>query len=153
MQRSLDSLSFILLGISLALGGCHPGLDNPLTPTGSHSMAFDAAFEELAVVNTDAGTISVIDERSHEVQEIWVGQEPTRIARAGSAYFISLRAERSIAKVERRNDQWTVIQKVRSGLSPTAWWVSTAPDSSQHSTQGEVIELSPKTMEAIQKWR
>ena len=43
-------------------------------------MAFDAAFEELAVVNTDAGTISVIDERSHEVQD-WVGDQPASHAR------------------------------------------------------------------------
>ena len=154
MQRSPDSLSLILIGISLALGGCQSGLDNPLTPTGSHSMAFDAAFEALAVVNTDAGTISVIDERSHEVQEVWVGAEPTRIARAGSSYFISLRAERSIAKVERRNDRWSLIQKVKVGTEPYGLVASEYGTRlfAALSTQGEVIEISPKTMKVTQKW-
>ena len=154
MQRSLDSLSLILIGISLALGGCQPGLDNPLTPTGSHSMAFDAAFEALAVVNTDAGTISVIDERSHQVQEVWVGAEPTRIARAGSSYFVSLRAERSIARVERRNDRWSLIQKVKVGTEPYGLVASEYGTRlfAALSTQGEVIEISPKTMEVTQKW-
>ena len=117
-------------------------------------MAFDAAFEELAVVNTDAGTISMIDERSHEVQEIWVGQEPTRIARAGSSYFISLRAERSIAKVERRDNQWSVIQKVKGrdrALRPGGEREYGTRLFAALSTQGEVIELSPKTMKVIQE--
>ena len=95
----------------------------------------------------------MIDESSHEVQEIWVGQEPTRIAR-GVSYFISLRAERSITKVERRSGQWTVIQKVRVGTEPYGLVASEYGTRlfAALSTQGEVIELSPKTMEVIQKW-
>ena len=145
----------IVLGIALGLlAACSAGLDNPLTPTGSHSIAFDADYDTLAVVNTDAGTVTFIDERSHTTKEVWVGEEPTRIARARGRYFVTLRAERSVAVLAKRDGAWALETKLKVGTEPYGI-VATEHGSRVFvaaSTEGAVVEISPSSLKVVQKW-
>ena len=124
----LNPVFCLLFFVTVSMtSGCSGGLDNPLMPTGSHSIAFNSDFTRVAVANTDAGTVSFIDERSHVVQEVSVGLEPTRIARAGNKYFVSLRAERSVAVLRPEGDGFVVEKKIRVGAEPYGCLLYTSP--------------------------
>jgi len=138
----------------LILSGCSGGLEDRRTPTGSHSIAFDEHYEVLAVANTDAGTISFVNESSHKVDEVSVGLEPTRIVRAGQRFFVSLRAERSIAVLSKRDGAYRVEKKIKVGTEPYGL-VATERGGRVFvaaSTAGQVLEISPRNLSVIRKW-
>jgi DNA-binding beta-propeller fold protein YncE/mono/diheme cytochrome c family protein len=88
----------MLFGLSL-IAACAPqgGLDDPLHPTGSSTLVAGSDRDAAYAVNTDAGTVARVSPDGAADAEIPVGLEPTRIARAGSQVFVTLRGERRVA--------------------------------------------------------
>ncbi len=87
-----------ILGLAL-MAGCSPqgGLSNPLHATGSNTLVASSDQDATYAVNTDAGTVTRITRNGSADAEIPVGLEPTRIARAGSEVYVTLRGERRVA--------------------------------------------------------
>jgi len=99
----------------LALMACSGGLKDERFPTGSDTIAATARYDAVVAVNTDEGTISRLDLETDEVVELVVGAEPTRIARAGKRFFVTLRADRAVAVV---SEDFEVEKIIPTGAEP-----------------------------------
>jgi len=99
----------------LSLTACGSGLNDNRFPTGSDSIAATAKYDAVVAVNTDEGTISRVDLATDKVKELLVGAEPTRIARAGDRFFVTLRGERAIAVI---SADFEVEKMIKTGAEP-----------------------------------
>lgn len=93
-----------ILSMALALGtvACTQSslLEDPRFATGSNTLAASADHARLYNTNFDEGTITRIDREAATTDELAVGSEPMRIARAGDRLYVTLRGERSVAIIE-----------------------------------------------------
>lgn len=108
-----------LFSLSL-LAACTPGeaLEDSLFATGSSSVVADGEYASLYAVNTDAGSLSRTAPGSTAVDELPLGLEPTRVARAGDKLFVTLRGERSVAIVQLSEAGPVLLEKVEVGAEP-----------------------------------
>jgi hypothetical protein len=114
--------------LSLAGASCQPNdscdlaassLDNAFHPTGSQSLAATADRAFLVSTNTDQGSITLLRAADLEVVDrIDIGAEPERIAPLGDDLIVSLRGERSLARVRVVGQSLQVIEKVSTGAEP-----------------------------------
>jgi DNA-binding beta-propeller fold protein YncE len=99
----------------MSLVACGGGLNDNRFPTGSDTIAASAKYDAVVTVNPDEGTISRVDLATQKVTELIVGAEPTRIARAGNRFFVTLRGERAIAVI---SADFEVEKMIQTGAEP-----------------------------------
>lgn len=102
----------------LPLSACTAGLRDATFPTGSTTLLSSSAHDAVYVVDTDGGKVVRHDPASGASSELAVGQEPTRIARAGDRLFVTLRAERAVAILEDRGGELVAVGRVEVGAEP-----------------------------------
>ncbi|MCA9568446.1 MAG: hypothetical protein KC656_11410, partial [Myxococcales bacterium] len=66
----------------------------------------------------DAGTVTATTPNDASVQEIDVGAEPTRIARAGDRIFVTLKGERAVAGTPEAQE-WRQVDVLLEGQAVT----------------------------------
>jgi DNA-binding beta-propeller fold protein YncE/mono/diheme cytochrome c family protein len=132
--------------IPLAIAGCGGALQDPLYPTGSASLA--AHDGRLFAANTDQGTVSVIEVGGAPQSEVEAGLEPTRIARVGETFFVTLRNERAVAVMDLADGVLTLRTRVEVGAEPFGI-VAAEKGADVYvalSLQDEVIRMDPTTL-------
>ena len=82
--------------------------------TGSSTVATAPGF--VYTVNADAGSVSRLDVATGAVDSVAVGDEPTRIARAAGALYVTLRASGRVAVVD--EDRFAVSGWLATGAEP-----------------------------------
>jgi DNA-binding beta-propeller fold protein YncE len=137
---------------TLALAACSSGLKDHRFPTGSDTMVATARYDAVVAVNVDEGTISRLDLGSDEVTELVVGAEPTRIARAGNRFFVTLRGERAVAVISK---SFEVEKLIKTGAEPFG---VVASENGKRvyvsvSQSGEVIEIDAKKLERLRTFK
>ena len=136
----------------LSLTACGGGLNDNRFPTGSDSIAATAKYDAVVAVNTDEGTISMVDLDTNKVSELVVGAEPTRIARAGDRFFVTLRGERAIAVISK---DFKVEKMIQTGAEPFGVVASEngARVYVSISQAGEVIEIDARKLEKLRTFK
>ncbi len=130
------------------------GLSDSAYPTGSATALLSGSGQAILAVNEDLGTLSSVDLTTQEVQEIAVGEEPTRLARIGDRVYVSLRAERGIAVLTDSGGQLTLDTVVDTGAEPVGL-VASEDGKSLYvalSQDGIVQELDPEDMSVRRSW-
>ena len=81
-------------------------------------MATSSAYSALYVANTDANTVAVVGVEGGAPQEVEVGAEPTRVARAGEMVFVTLRAARQVQVLQEAGGSLTPVTTIDVGAEP-----------------------------------
>jgi DNA-binding beta-propeller fold protein YncE len=148
-----------LLGAALAVStgcGSQRELSDSLDQTGSATVVASSSRSSVYAVNVDEGTIAVYEPGTGALkQEVAVGAEPTRIARAGDKVYVTLRSSRSVAVLSETADGLVLDDVVEVGTEP--FGIVASEDGSRVfvalSTQGEVAEIDASTMRISRKWQ
>ncbi len=132
-----------------ALTGCQQGLDDNRYPTGSTPILSSASYDAVVTANTDDGTVSRVDVESGDVLVSDVlGDRPTRLARVGDEYLVTMRGDREVAVLDADLE---VVDRIATGTEPVG--VVAAEDGSRFwvaaSTQGVVQEFDATTRELL----
>ncbi|TNE88163.1 MAG: c-type cytochrome [Deltaproteobacteria bacterium] len=105
--------------LTLALVGCQTAsLDNPMHATGSRTIAANADMDHIVALNVEEGTLTVAQVNGLAQDPIEVGSEPTRVARVGDRYFVTLRGEGALAVVELQGSTAVVVDRLPLGAEP-----------------------------------
>ncbi|MEZ4322125.1 MAG: c-type cytochrome [Myxococcota bacterium] len=147
----------LILGLAL-LAGCSPagGLKDPLHATGGNTMVASSDYASAYVVNTDAGTVSRVSPTEGVVgNELPVGLEPTRIARAGSKVLVTLRGERAVAVLSETPAGLVEAGKIGVGAEP--YGIVTSEDGRwayvANSMSDTVQEIEVDSLEVTRTWK
>lgn len=100
------------------IAGCGDSLRDDRFPTGSATIVTTRGYDAWLAVNVDEGSVSRIDRTSGDVQELTVGDEPTRITRVGKEYWVTLRGERAIAVLEDDDGKLKRSDVIPAGAEP-----------------------------------
>lgn len=145
------------IALSLALAGCSnpAGLQDGRHATGSSTLVASSDYASVYAVNTEAGTVARYAPRgSTAVDQVEVGAEPTRIARAGERVFVTLRAERAVAVLAETPAGLQVVDQVEVGAEP--YGVVASEDGSKVyvavSHAHRVVELDAKSLAELRSW-
>ncbi len=142
-----------LITLLLLSTGCQSVLSDHSFATGSHTVVADSDRGLIWAVDADNGAI-VRQSTSGEVHSVDVGVEPSRIARAGSRLFVTLRGERSVAVLEDKGDSLKLLQKVEVGTEP--YGIVAREDGKRLyvalATQGVVQELDGESFSVLRSW-
>jgi DNA-binding beta-propeller fold protein YncE/mono/diheme cytochrome c family protein len=116
-QRPVQLLSLLCLGV---IAGCNNGPAAFDGPTSSSSLLAADGKDVLYAVNEGVGTISRVDLRSGDVQEIELGDIPFRVTSPGSdTVIVSLRGERSLVVLEESGKGLSEVRRIPVGAEPT----------------------------------
>ena len=139
--------STLLVAASLALAACGGGLSDERHPTGSASIAADAAYDRVYVAQPDAGTVAVVEPGDGVLDQIDVGGEPTRIARAGDQMFVTVRTTGEVVVI----DTTTRAVSMRIPVGPDPYGIVAAESGDLvFATVGlddKVVQIDPMTGE------
>lgn len=100
------------------LAACGNSLRDDRFPTGSSTIATNRSHDAVYNVNFDEGTLSRTDLITNQVDEIEVGEEPTRVARVGDELWVTLKGQRAIAVVSDVDGDMKVEELVPAGVEP-----------------------------------
>ena len=96
-------------------------------PTGSSSIAYDAARDRVWVVNPDADTVSVIDAVTYErVTEIAVGDHPRTLAIGGDSVAVACQGDATLHVVSAETLEPVRVVPLGAGTEP--YGVASTPD-------------------------
>jgi len=139
------------------LAGCAPGgaLEDARYPTGSNTLVASSDYQSAYVVNTDAGTVARVTPSTGTTgNEVAVGSEPTRIARAGDRVFITLRGERRVAVLTETPSGLVEDAKIDVGAEP--YGIVATEDGSRvyvaNSQSDSVWEIDAVSDDILRKW-
>jgi hypothetical protein len=117
MRRELQT-TLISAAIVGAVGCNKGGLDDARYSTGSQAMVASSDYDALYVANVDHGTVTRVDPEAGRYDTFEVGLEPTRIARAGTRVFVTLRGERAVAVLNEKGSSLELETKIQVGAEP-----------------------------------
>lgn len=100
------------------MAGCTGGLRNELHPTGSTTAVALEKGDSIVAVNVLEGSISRVDVDSGKVEELLLGEEPSRVAPFRDRVLVSLRGERRVAVVDVSGDKMRVEKMLNVGAEP-----------------------------------
>jgi mono/diheme cytochrome c family protein len=110
---------------------------------GSSGIVASADGKVLVAALAEDGVVVRVDLARGWTRALAIGGEPTRVARQGDRYLVTLRTERAIAVLEDRGDGLVEVDRVETGTEPAA--IAVTPDGGRVyvvlSTQEEVHEL------------
>jgi len=152
-HRTAVRLASVL--VPLALIGCgNRSLDDARYQTGSQTITASSDYRSVYVVNTDAGTVSVMSGSGDLLQKVDVGVEPSRIARAGDKVLVTLRGERGIAVLQEVNGGLEPFGHIDTGAEPFGVVASEDGELAYAavSTSDQVIEIEMETMQITRSW-
>lgn len=105
----------LALFLAFVAAGCgEPSI--PATPTGSSSVAADAAGLRLTAANPYEDTVSIVNVALGASVSVPVGAEPTRVAVVDGRALVTLRGERGLAEVDLGSGE--VLRVVDTGPEP-----------------------------------
>jgi DNA-binding beta-propeller fold protein YncE len=118
--RILGSLVLLpLVACDAETYGEPEALDDPRFPTGSAAMIASSDYETIYTANPDNGTVSLLDVDSGAVlDELAVGLEPVRLARAGEHLFVTLRHERAVVVLKDTGGALEIVDRIATGAEP-----------------------------------
>ena len=148
----LRSLLPLCLAGTLAACGSE-GLDEPRFATGSSAIVATASYRALVVTNPEENSISRLDLDSRTVTEVSdIGDEPTRIARAGDQLIVTLRGERALAVLDQETLE--VLGHIPTGAEP--YGVVASEDGTRFyvtlASERVVEEYDTNTLERLLSW-
>lgn len=135
---------------ALGLTACTSGLQDPLHPTGSSTLAATGARDAVVVANVDQGSVTLLSDEGEILQELLVGSEPTRVAPLGDDRFlVTLRGAREVVVLRLDGATLSIEQRLATGTEP--YGVVSAEDGSRFwvaaSTEDLVQEFDGQTYE------
>lgn len=141
----------LVLGLALlaACGGKDDG-----TGAGSQTVIASEDGARLYTVNSDEGTVSVVDRASGDVTEIPVGADPTRITRAGERLFVTVAADGVVVELEDREGRVEERARHKVGAEPAG--IVASPDGKSLyvaiTLEDRVEERDVETFEVLRSW-
>ncbi|MFO0728819.1 MAG: c-type cytochrome [Myxococcota bacterium] len=152
--KPLASLLYSTL-LGIAISACsNSQLAEPRFATGSQIMATSSSYQALYVANTDQGTIGRVPVSGGAVEQIQVGSRPTRVARAGTNVFVTLRGERKVALLKEHGDKLTLSTTIDVGAEP--YGIVSSEDGAKVyvavSLEDKVLELDGKSGTVIRSF-
>lgn len=142
-----------LLVLSLMLSACGSTSEVSWT-SGSQTILPTEAGDALYAVNAEVGTVSRFELESSDFSELDLGGEPTRLARAGDNFFVTLRTDGALAQLVDGPQGPELLRTVELGAEP--FGVVVNPDETllyvSLSMQDQVVELSVETLEVLRSW-
>jgi len=143
------------IGLTAAvLTGCGTGsLGDNTFQTGSSTLTSSSDRTAVYAANVDEGTVTIVRD-GVVIDEVDVGAEPTRIARAGNYVFATLRAERGIAVLAETADGLEVVDRIDVGAEPFGLVATERGDRifATISQEDRVIEIDVATREVTRTW-
>lgn len=145
-----------LLVVGLALAGCVPGgLSDERHPTGSSTLATSANYNRVFSVNSDAGTVSILDANlDAKIGEVAVGSDPVRLARAGDLLFVTVRGTGEVVALRQDGDDLSELARISVGSDP---YGVVADESGSRvfvavGLSGEVVEISAESLQIVNRF-
>ncbi|MCB9795562.1 MAG: hypothetical protein H6741_22905 [Alphaproteobacteria bacterium] len=148
MTRSLLALPL------LVMAACTGSLDDPRFATGTQAAASTADHKAIYTVNPAVGSVTRFDVEANATRELELGGEPTRVARQGDRFLVTLRSERSLAVLEDLDGAPSLVETVQLGAEP--FGVVAAEDGSRVyvslSQEHAVVELDGESLEVLRRF-
>lgn len=119
------TLPGLLAASALACGDKARGLEDPTHPTGSQTMALNAAKDAVVIAHPHEGVVSRVG-LDGQLQELMLDGEPTRVTKAGNRYFVSLRQARSVAVLNESNG--ALVEETRIAVGPEPFGIVASED-------------------------
>jgi hypothetical protein len=147
MNRSL----WIGIGIGSMLFACS-GNDNPNGNGGGGSVQPGTKVSGLYIANSDDQTIARLDLDTHVVRPFQVGKEPSRIARAGTNVYVTLRNERTIVIFDDKSGDLEEVARIKTAAEPFGVAANDTRIYVAASVGGVVQEFDAQSHEALRSW-
>lgn len=112
--------SVILGTLALSLAACNgSGLRDHTHQTGSSSLVRAPSADRVVVVNSDAGSVSLVDTAAGTVTDQAVlGGEPVRVARAGERIYVTVRGTGQVAVLRVEGGELVETGRIEVGPDP-----------------------------------
>lgn len=146
--------ALVMPGLMMACGGGGE-LTEQRFPTGSQVMVASSDYSALYVAHPDQGSIARVGVgAAGSVSQIAVGEQPMRIARAGTRVAVTLRGDRSIHVLDEQGATLESVRSVELGAEPfgivaneqgTRFWVSI-------SLEDRVVELDAQSLTVLRSF-
>src|SRR5438132_1273474 len=105
------------IGLGSLLAACQ-GTNTPGNGGGGGSVQPGVKVQGLYIANSDDTTVARLDLDTHVVRPFQVGKEPSRIARAGTRVYVTLRNERSVAVLDEKTGDLQDVGRIKTGAEP-----------------------------------
>lgn len=140
----------------LALVACSPDalLLDPGFATGSRTLVDTPGTGRLYTVNVDEGTVSRLDPERSTTDEIPVGSEPVRIARAGERLYVTLKGQRQVVELQDTDAGLVEVDRIDVGSEP---YGIVADETGERvyvavALEGRIVALDTSTNEPVGSW-
>lgn len=100
------------------LAACNGGPRSALHPNGSTTAVAVDHGRDIVAVNVLEGSISRMEVDTGKVEELILGEEPSRVAPFGDRVLVSLRGERAVAVVDISGETMKVEKMLQVGAEP-----------------------------------
>lgn len=139
---------------AIALAGCQTAaFDDPMHASGSRTIAVTAEGDRSLALNVEEGSLTVVHQGSTADNPVDIGLEPTRIARHGDRFLVTLRGEGALAVVEWVDGEAMVTDRLPLGSEPFGLVVTEAGDLFVAlSGEDQVVGLDADTLVEFGRW-
>ena len=135
------------------IAACTGHLADGRFQTGSATLTTSADRRAVFVVNEDEGTLSRVTTGDSQVDQVYLGARPSRVARAGDHLYVSLRGERAVVVLS-ADRRLTEVDRIQVGPEPVG--VVASEDGSRVyvavSLGGRVVEIDTDDRTISRSW-